>query len=308
MAGPLVRSSYRAGRLWAQAMRRRGEDLPPEPGPPGRGRDGPAGGRRPARRLRRLRPTPAVSAYPAGMARTDQQGRRGDKPPGQEARPARPAPADLHRHAPGGPQLPWWMLGALRRHAARRLVVGVLRGHRLYLASSACRSAVMVALVIMVAPGRAQRLPADRGQPGVAGAVAEEHPRAAGTSRTSRSPSTRAPATWSSARGPAAAWLLVAEGRRRGSSRLVEGERKRIARVAGAERAGHRLHVGRRRGPGAAAPAQRQAHEDAARPSPRPRSAGQPPAAGARRRPARRSRRASTPPGCGPDRKGVRGR
>ncbi|HEX3003674.1 MAG TPA: lipoyl synthase, partial [Angustibacter sp.] len=29
MAGPLVRSSYRAGRLWAQAMRRRGEELPP---------------------------------------------------------------------------------------------------------------------------------------------------------------------------------------------------------------------------------------------------------------------------------------
>ncbi|MGN6302836.1 MAG: lipoyl synthase [Angustibacter sp.] len=28
MAGPLVRSSYRAGRLWAQAMRRRGEELP----------------------------------------------------------------------------------------------------------------------------------------------------------------------------------------------------------------------------------------------------------------------------------------
>jgi lipoic acid synthetase len=30
MSGPLVRSSYRAGRLWAQAMRRRGEALPPE--------------------------------------------------------------------------------------------------------------------------------------------------------------------------------------------------------------------------------------------------------------------------------------
>jgi lipoic acid synthetase len=30
MAGPLVRSSYRAGRLWAQAMRRRGEQLPAE--------------------------------------------------------------------------------------------------------------------------------------------------------------------------------------------------------------------------------------------------------------------------------------
>jgi lipoic acid synthetase len=28
MSGPLVRSSYRAGRLWAQAMRRRGEELP----------------------------------------------------------------------------------------------------------------------------------------------------------------------------------------------------------------------------------------------------------------------------------------
>jgi len=30
MAGPLVRSSYRAGRLWAQAKVRRGEPLPPE--------------------------------------------------------------------------------------------------------------------------------------------------------------------------------------------------------------------------------------------------------------------------------------
>ena len=30
MAGPLVRSSYRAGRLWAQAMRRRGESIPAE--------------------------------------------------------------------------------------------------------------------------------------------------------------------------------------------------------------------------------------------------------------------------------------
>ncbi|HEY6794872.1 MAG TPA: lipoyl synthase [Kineosporiaceae bacterium] len=29
MAGPLVRSSYRAGRLWAQAMQRRGEAIPP---------------------------------------------------------------------------------------------------------------------------------------------------------------------------------------------------------------------------------------------------------------------------------------
>jgi lipoic acid synthetase len=29
MSGPLVRSSYRAGRLWAQAMRRRGDELPP---------------------------------------------------------------------------------------------------------------------------------------------------------------------------------------------------------------------------------------------------------------------------------------
>ena len=29
MAGPLVRSSYRAGRLWAQAMRRAGRELPP---------------------------------------------------------------------------------------------------------------------------------------------------------------------------------------------------------------------------------------------------------------------------------------
>ena len=28
MSGPLVRSSYRAGRLWAQAVRRRGEDVP----------------------------------------------------------------------------------------------------------------------------------------------------------------------------------------------------------------------------------------------------------------------------------------
>ncbi|MCB1255038.1 MAG: lipoyl synthase, partial [Austwickia sp.] len=28
MAGPLVRSSYRAGRLWAQAMRRAGRAVP----------------------------------------------------------------------------------------------------------------------------------------------------------------------------------------------------------------------------------------------------------------------------------------
>jgi lipoic acid synthetase len=28
MSGPLVRSSYRAGRLWAQAMQRRGEEIP----------------------------------------------------------------------------------------------------------------------------------------------------------------------------------------------------------------------------------------------------------------------------------------
>jgi lipoic acid synthetase len=28
MAGPLVRSSYRAGRLWAQAMQRRGQAIP----------------------------------------------------------------------------------------------------------------------------------------------------------------------------------------------------------------------------------------------------------------------------------------
>ena len=29
MSGPLVRSSYRAGRLWAAAMRSRGEQIPP---------------------------------------------------------------------------------------------------------------------------------------------------------------------------------------------------------------------------------------------------------------------------------------
>ena len=33
MSGPLVRSSYRAGRLWATAMRKKGRELPPEPGP-----------------------------------------------------------------------------------------------------------------------------------------------------------------------------------------------------------------------------------------------------------------------------------
>lgn len=31
LAGPLVRSSYRAGRLWAQSMRAKGRELPPEP-------------------------------------------------------------------------------------------------------------------------------------------------------------------------------------------------------------------------------------------------------------------------------------
>ncbi len=30
MSGPLVRSSYRAGRLWAQAMARKGRDIPPQ--------------------------------------------------------------------------------------------------------------------------------------------------------------------------------------------------------------------------------------------------------------------------------------
>ena len=30
MSGPLVRSSYRAGRLWARAMRRKGLELPAE--------------------------------------------------------------------------------------------------------------------------------------------------------------------------------------------------------------------------------------------------------------------------------------
>jgi lipoyl synthase len=30
MSGPLVRSSYRAGRLWAQAMRHQGRQIPTE--------------------------------------------------------------------------------------------------------------------------------------------------------------------------------------------------------------------------------------------------------------------------------------
>ena len=30
LAGPLVRSSYRAGRLWAQSMKRKGLELPAE--------------------------------------------------------------------------------------------------------------------------------------------------------------------------------------------------------------------------------------------------------------------------------------
>ncbi|MDQ0261922.1 lipoic acid synthetase [Sinomonas atrocyanea] len=29
MSGPLVRSSYRAGRLWATAMRKKGREIPP---------------------------------------------------------------------------------------------------------------------------------------------------------------------------------------------------------------------------------------------------------------------------------------
>jgi lipoic acid synthetase len=30
MSGPLVRSSYRAGRLWATAMRKKGREIPAE--------------------------------------------------------------------------------------------------------------------------------------------------------------------------------------------------------------------------------------------------------------------------------------
>ncbi|GMA89003.1 hypothetical protein GCM10025868_42530 [Angustibacter aerolatus] len=37
MAGPLVRSSYRAGRLYVQAVQRRGGQVPAQAGAPGGG-------------------------------------------------------------------------------------------------------------------------------------------------------------------------------------------------------------------------------------------------------------------------------
>ena len=130
------------------------------------------------------------------------------------------------------PQLPLWMLGGFVVTLLVSFGLGVLIGYPIYLTILGVPLALMVALVIM--SRRAERSAYQRmsGQPGVAGAVlknirrgwyVEDEPVAV-------DPRTR-DLVFRAIGRPGVA--LVVEGPVQRVQRLVEGERKRIARVLG---------------------------------------------------------------------------
>ena len=271
MAGPLVRSSYRAGRLWAQAMQRRGEQLPEALAHLARGRH----------RRRRRPPAcwPAEHHAPLPRPTARELEELHDGP--QHRRPAEPQEAalqaaahDRHRLQPGPPARPCGRLvdarcvragrGRLRRPRDRVRAPGLPAGHR------RCRWPCWPPAIVMVR--RTERAAYGRleGQVGGGGAALgalrrgwfhDEQPVAIEASR---------PGDMASA-----AMVFRAIGRpgvvlvRRGPARprrrsSADKERKRVNRVlpnvpvtAGPDR--------HRRGRGAGAQAGQQAQPDAAR-------------------------------------------
>ena len=217
--GPLVRSSYRAGRLWATAMGRWGRPIPehlahlaerPRQTRPARRR------RRWWRARRAPYPDP-VSVTP--MARKEKQ--QSDQP--EEARPDRPDPPGLHRGSPGRPQHRLVDAAGLRRPS-----IAVDRRHRLPRRlpgrtprSSACRSPCSRPTIVHEPPRRARGLPRARGP----------------ARRRRRRPAVAAPRLV----------LRAGAGRHRGRPRHPpRGHGRRRVRLPGARPPRHRAH---RRGP-----------------------------------------------------------
>ncbi len=130
------------------------------------------------------------------------------------------------------PRLPLWMLLAFAVTMLVAYLIGVLIGQPIFVAILGLPLAVMVALVVMTR--RAERSAYSRmaGQPGVAGAVLKNIRRGwyVEDEPVAIDPRTR-DLVFRAIGRPGVA--LVAEGPPQRVQRLVEGERKRIARVLG---------------------------------------------------------------------------
>ena len=132
MAGPLVRSSYRAGRLWAQAMQRRGADDPRRRWPtwPSRARARQEAASLLAQRAGLSR-TRLLTRILSGMAREDRATQQAAKAAAKAEAKATKKPGGSPRSGRStraaraiDPAITWWMLGVAV------LVIGVVTGDR----------------------------------------------------------------------------------------------------------------------------------------------------------------------------------
>jgi hypothetical protein len=141
------------------------------------------------------------------------------------------------------PRLPLWMLGGFALTLLVLFGIGLLIGQPIFLAIIGLPMALLVALVIM--SRRAERSAYARmaGQPGVAGAVLKNIRRGwyVEDEPVAIDPRTR-DLVFRAIGRPGVA--LVAEGPVQRTQRLVEGERKRIARVLGPNVPVMVIHVG----------------------------------------------------------------
>ena len=120
MAGPLVRSSYRAGRLWATAMRKWGREIPAHLLAPRRGRRVAP----PARRRRRWWPAPRAP-YPEHHG--TQQGRRRSSAPQEKKQGRLSQIRDVYRVSKeADPAIGWFMLLSFLVVFGVLLVIGFL--------------------------------------------------------------------------------------------------------------------------------------------------------------------------------------
>jgi hypothetical protein len=141
------------------------------------------------------------------------------------------------------PRLPWWMLLSFAGTMLVAYLIGLLLGSEIFVLVIALPVALMVALVVM--SRRAERSAYQRmsGQPGVAGAVLKNIRRGwyVEDEPVAIDPRTR-DLVFRAIGRPGVA--LVAEGPVQRVQKLVEGERKRIARVLGPNVPVMIVHVG----------------------------------------------------------------
>ncbi len=282
MSGPLVRSSYRAGRLWAQAMTPpRGDDPPPSwPTSPSRV---PRGRRRAAcsaaDRAVRGAPWPAAAPYPLGHGtrilrqlprarrRTKRRGllrRRGgrDGTPAKQGRIAQlKAVFQMTRQA--DPAVQWWMLLAFAGPVVVGVLIGLAVGHPYYVLVLTVPLGLLGATFILAR--RAERAayprsPASPARPARRSEPAPRLERRAGTGRRGPThPGPRLPRRRPARRRP----------RHRGAAAPGQPARRGRAeedRPAPAERPRARPARRGRRRPDPAAQAQQQDRTDPARP------------------------------------------